>query len=116
LARLLLIIRSKKVAAKQQGGDRMMDLEIIDKDFYTMDTLNGRNAETVEIWERETMRTVRVKNANSGRANFTATGRSPKLIIDDAFEQTKVFISKARSETNEVSSILREVMGSKGNK
>jgi hypothetical protein len=95
----------------------MRAFEIMDKKFFAADTLTGRKQETIEIWERETVKTIRVKsNPNADRASFEVSGRRPKLVIDDALAQTKVFIAKARSEDSEVDSILREVIGDRKHK
>lgn len=90
----------------------MRVLEFKDEEFFAADTLRGHNQETVEIWERETMRTIRVKG-NPNRGDFKVSGRSPKLVIDDAFAQTRVFIAKARAIGSEMDNVLREVMGDK---
>ena len=74
-------------------------------DFLTMDTLTGLRDETVEVWEHETVRTVRL---NGHESDEQVLGRSPKLVIDDDAESTRVFISKARSQNDLLSQIIRK--------
>jgi len=67
-----------------------------------MDTLTGLRDETVEIWEHETIRTVRL---NGHESEMLISGRSPKLVIEDD-ASTRVFISKARSGSDMLSQIM----------
>lgn len=88
----------------------MRVMEITNQDLLTMDTLSGIRDETVEIWERETIRTINL-GGHAGHHAQQVSVRRPKLIIDDEFAQTRVFVTKARSQGSFVDSVLREVMG-----
>lgn len=78
-----------------------------------MDTLRGLRDETVEVWEHETVQTIRLADrTGNARANYSVSNRKPKLVIDDGYTQTRVFVTKAR-EDSDVDQILREVMGAK---
>ena len=77
--------------------------ETANLDLLTMDTLTGLRDEMVEIWEHETVRTVRL---NDSTPNEKVSGRSPKLVIDDD-KSTQVFISKARSKDD----LLNQIIG-----
>ena len=78
--------------------------EVANIDFLTMDTLTGLRDETVEIWEHETVRTVRL---NGHTPHKQDSGRSPKLVIDDDSEGGQVFISKTPS----MRGLLSELIG-----
>ena len=81
----------------------MMLLDIADNDLLTMDTLSGLEDETVEIWEHETVRTVRL---NGYTPHTQDSGRSPKLVIDDDPEGGQVFITKAPSTRGLLSELI----------
>lgn len=95
----------------------MKALEITNQDLLTIDASTGLREESVEIWERETIRTIIVDGAkHPDHTRDSILTRGPKLVIDDAFAQTRVFITKARSESGELEELLREVKGSKAAK
>jgi len=81
----------------------MRALEIADNDLLMMDTLRGVRDETVEIWEHETVRTVRL---NDHAPHTHDSGRSPKLVIDDDSERARVLISKAPSTKGLLSELI----------
>ncbi|MGH9818791.1 MAG: hypothetical protein ACRD43_01375 [Pyrinomonadaceae bacterium] len=94
----------------------MRALDITHKDLLTMDTLMGLRDETVEIWEHETVQTINLASKMyDARSNYKVSTRRPKLVIDDGFTETRVFVTKAR-EGSEADRVLREVMGAKRKK
>jgi hypothetical protein len=64
--------------------------------------------ETVKIFEREIHKVISFRDSN----NIEKTaGNTPRLVIGDAVEQTKVFVSKTRAELSELNSVLSEMLG-----
>ena len=86
----------------------MRTFEIIGKGLIGMERISQRVQDAVEIFERETIRTIKLNNDH----NAMSIAAEPKLVIDDALTATKVFISKARSEAGGLNSVLSEVMAS----
>lgn len=84
----------------------MVRFEINKDELVGMERVSRRVQEAVEIFERETVRTIRMQNGPKTNALTAAT----KLVIDDALSATKIFIAKARSEANGLNSVLNEII------
>ena len=88
----------------------MRTFEIIGKGLIGMERVSQRVQDAVEIFERETMRTIKLNNDRDAMP----VAAEPKLVIDDSLAATRIFISKARSEAGGLNSVLTEVMASAG--
>jgi hypothetical protein len=69
---------------------------------YDVERTNRRVQNGVEIIERETMRTIRLE-----QGEYVNSKPIARLVIDDAIERSKNFISKSRSQFDELNAFLR---------
>jgi hypothetical protein len=72
---------------------------------YDVERTTRRVQNGVEIIERETMRSIRLEDGE-----YVNSRPAARLIIDDAIERSKNFISKSRSQMSELNSFLRTAM------
>jgi len=87
-----------QASAIAAGGNQMKAIKLIDTE--TMETSNVFNFDdgAVTVIEREVHEFYRLEDSASTR-----------LIIDDAIERTKSFISKSRAEFAELKSVMQEL-------
>jgi len=69
---------------------------------YDVERTTRRVQNGVEIIEREMMRSIRLEDGE-----YVNSRPAARLIIDDAIERSKNFISKSRSQMSELNSFLR---------
>jgi hypothetical protein len=72
---------------------------------YDVERTTRRVQNGVEIIEREMMRSIRLEDGE-----YVNSRPAARLIIDDAIERSKNFISKSRSQMSELNSFLRTAM------
>jgi len=72
---------------------------------YDVERTTRRVQNGVEIIEREMMRSIRLEDGE-----YVNSRPAARLIIDDAIEPSKNFISKSRSQMSELNSFLRTAM------
>ena len=82
----------------------MRGIDVNENNVVGMERVSRRVQEAVEIFERETVKIIRLEDAPRLAA-------APKLIIEEALSATKVFIAKARSEAGGLNTVLREITG-----
>jgi hypothetical protein len=82
-----------------------MRFEFEGKDVTGIARSSRRIENSVEIIEKEIIRTVKVED----ESRYTRLSRLPRLVVDDAISATREFITKARSEASGIA-VLREVL------
>ena len=84
-------------------------LKPIQTGYVPTERFSLRIQDGVEIYEHEAVKTCAVAKGTCPTASSSAPAGGPRLVIDENRAAAETFISKARSEISELTSLLRGV-------
>ena len=85
----------------------MTRIEAKVNDLVGVERFSRRIVHGVEILERETIRKIKV-NADSDMISKTI--KTPRLVISDAVNRSKLLITKSRAQLGDIDALLRNII------